>query len=180
MSTTLKQRPLKQDTALFQVRRAVFPEMKQIAEFVRSSADWYREILDPADMDEHDVSDDWAVRNYKKRDFYLGLEGETAVGTISLQYFGDTAYLGYIYLDVEHVGKGFGRKLMQFAEEKCRAKGLKQMALIAHPDATWACRAYEKFGFCIAESSKEGVLAWKNGILEEYYEEGFQLFLYDL
>ena len=68
--------------------------------------EWYRPILNPEDMDEHDVDDKWAVRNYKLRDFYLGVEGDTPVGTISLQYFGGYAYLGYIYLDVQHVGKG--------------------------------------------------------------------------
>lgn len=163
----------------FLIRRAVFPEMKMIAEFVRSSAEWYRPILNPEDMDEHDVDEAWAVRNYKLRDFYLGVEGDTPVGTISLQYFGDYAYLGYIYLDVQHVGKGYGQKLMKFAEKVARSKGCKGMSLIAHPKATWACRAYLKYGFKVAQSDKEKVLSWNDGVLKSYYEEGFHLFLFD-
>lgn len=166
-------------TDTFSVRRAYFPEMKLIANFVRSSAHWYREILDPADMDEHDVDDQWATRNYKLRDFYLGLDGDTPVGTISLQYFKDVAYLGYIYLDVNQVGKGYGRKLMKFAESVARQKGMKAMALIAHPEATWACKAYLKYGFEVTEATKEGVLSWNGGVLAPYYEEGFQLYEFD-
>lgn len=168
-----------QKIGTLEIRRAVFPEMSQIAEFVRSSAEWYRPILDPQDMEEHDVDEEWAVRNYKLRDFYLGVADGVPVGTISLQYFGDYAYLGYIYLDVAHVGKGYGQKLMKFAEGVARKKGMKGMCLIAHPKATWACKAYLKYGFDILETERDQVLAWNDGFLNDYYEEGFHLFLYD-
>jgi GNAT superfamily N-acetyltransferase len=155
-------------------------DMDLVAGFVRSSADWYRDIVDTRDMAEHDVDDDWAETNFRRRDFYLGHADDTAVGTISLQYFGDYAYLGYIYLDVRHVGKGYGHTLMRFAEETSRRRGMKGMALIAHPRAQWAKKAYLKFGFEIAERKKNEVLAWNGGALQPYYEQGFELYLYRL
>lgn len=172
---TITERPL------LKIRAAMRDDMGTIADFVRSSAEWYRPIVDEKDMAEHEVDAAWADENFKKRDFYVGFteEGE-AVGTISLQYFGDYAYLGYIYLDVKHVGKGFGQTLMSFAEKTARAAGMCGMALIAHPEAKWASKAYLKYGFEIVETDKDAVLDWNDGVLRHYYEEDFELYLYDL
>lgn len=172
--------PTLSETTTFDVVPARREDMSRIADFVRSSAEWYRPLVDEKDMAEHDVDDSWAEENYKKRDFYIGKVDGTPIGTISLQSFGDYAYLGYIYLDVDHVGNGYGQQLMNFAESIVRRKGLRGMALIAHPDATWAKRAYLKYGFRVAASDKQDVLAWQDGVLRSYYEEGFELYLYDL
>lgn len=154
-------------------------DMARVADFVRSSADWYRPFVDEKDMSEHEVDESWAEENFRKREFYIGKAGGEAIGTISLQTFGSYAYLGYIYLDVDHVGNGYGRQLMEFAESVARDRGLRGMALIAHPEATWAKRAYLKYGFRIAATAKEEVLQWQGGTLRDYYEEGFELYLYD-
>lgn len=153
-------------------------DMSLIAEFVRSSAHWYEPIVDEKDMAEHAVDEKWAEVNFARRDFYLGHAKGTPVGTISMQYFGDYAYLGYIYLHVDHVGKGYGGSLMRFAESVARDRGMRGMCLIAHPEATWARRAYLKFGFEVAASSRSDVLRWQDGALRPYYEEGFELYLY--
>lgn len=162
-----------------QIRRARREDMPMVADFVRSSADWYRPICDEADMSEHDVDEAWADKNYRLREFHLGYEGDEAVGTISIQDFGDWAYLGYIYLDVAHVGKGYGRSLIRFAERTCRERGFRGLVLIAHPEAEWARKAYLKYGFEITATSKEDVLAWEDEALRDYYEEGFELYQYE-
>ena len=166
----------KQDDSSLSIRRARWEDMKKVAGFIRSSADWYREFVDEKDMAEHEVGEDWMTKNYFRREFYVGYEGKDAVGTISMQVLRDHAYLGYIYLDVEHVGKGFGHQLMEYAKERARWRGLKGMVLIAHPQAKWATKAYEKFGFKRIAADKEEVLAWQDGALKEYYEEGFELY----
>lgn len=162
----------------FSIRPARRDQMGMIADFVRSSADWYRDIVDEKDMEEHEVGDDWMDKNFQRRYFYIGYAGEEPVGTISMQYFDRFAYLGYIYLDVAHVGKGYGRKLMDFAEMIARARRMDGMALIAHPEAVWAQKAYLKYGFSIEARDKEEVISWQDGALETYYEEGFELYLY--
>lgn len=166
-------------TTGLKIRPAHFGDMERIADFVRSSADWYREIVSEDDMSEHDVDDKWAVTNFARRLFYIGSVDGEDIGTISLQYFGDYAYLGYIYLDVKHVGKGYGRELMDFAAEKARAEGMKGLTLIAHPEATWAKKAYLKYGFEIVETKKDRVIEWQDGALEPYYEEGFELYIHE-
>lgn len=153
-------------------------DMTLVAGFVRSSAEWYRPIVDEKDMGEHAVDEAWAEENFTRRDFYIGSADGEPVGTISLQYFGSWAYLGYIYLDVAHVGRGFGGKLIRFAEQKAREAGMQGLSLIGHPKATWAKRAYLKYGFEIAASKKNDVLGWQGGVLKPYYEEDFELYLY--
>lgn len=132
----------------FTIQRANFEDMKKIARFINSSAEWYRPIVDPKDMSEHCVDQKWMKKNYEMRDFYIGTdEQKNDVGTISMQYFGKQTYLGYIYLDASHVGKGHGKRLMDFAKFMSEKKGQDSMILIAHPDAKWAIKAYEKYGF---------------------------------
>ena len=78
------------------------------------------------------------------------------------------------------MGKGFGQTLMSFAEKTARDAGMCGMALIAHPEAKWASKAYLKYGFEIAETDKDAVIEWNDGVLRHYYEEDFELYLYDL
>lgn len=162
------------------IRPANREDMDTIAKFIRSSASWYEEFVDEKDLSEHYVDDKWKEENYKKRDFYIGKTEDDAVGTISLQHFGDITYLGYIYLHTDHVGRGYGHKLMEHAKELCEKRNQEAMVLIAHPEAKWATKAYEKFGFTRKMTDKKSILNWKDGLLEEYYEEGFHLYHYDL
>lgn len=178
MLTTEQSPKAKSSKSTLSIRPARREDMKLIADFVRSSSEWYRKIVDEKDMAEHDVDEKWAEVNFKRRDFYVGYAGNEPVGTISLQYFGDVAYLGYIYLDVSQVGRGFGHQLMRFAASTARKAGMNGMCLIAHPEATWAKKAYLKFGFSIIEKDRERVLEWKDGVLKPYYEEGFELYTY--
>lgn len=159
---------------------ACYDDMSLVADFVRSSADWYREIVDEKDMAEHLVDEEWAEINFRRRDFYLGKVGDEPVGTISLQYFGDFAYIGYVYLDIQHVGKGYGLDLLGFAESVARDRGMRGLSLICHPKAVWAKRAYIKYGFERIASAKKDVLSWQGGVLRPHYEEEFELYLYPL
>lgn len=162
------------------IKKAKFYDMPKIANFIRSSAHWYKKFISPEDISEHEVDVEWMKKNYEKRDFYIGYDEGEAIGTISHQTIDDHAYLGYIYLDVNKVGKGYGNQLIDFAKSLSKKYSLKGMVLIAHPEATWATKAYKKYGFeCLAEKKKD-VLAWKNGALKPYYEEGFQLYRYSL
>lgn len=158
------------------IRPARREDMPMIAGFVRSSAEWYEPFLDEKDLAEHFVDESWEEENYERRDFYVGYAGEEAVGTISLQYFGRHAYLGYIYLDASQTGRGYGQTLIKFAEKLARKMGMVDMILIAHPQATWAKRAYLKYGFEIIEKDRERILAWEGGVMKPYYEEGFELY----
>lgn len=164
-----------------QLRRAQPTDMPIIAEIIRSSAQWYRPFVHEKDMTEHDVDKKWEIENYKKREFWVGKDSvDKTVGTVSLQYFQETAYLGYVYLHSEQTGRGYGKILLDHAKEQAIKNGMKEMILIAHPKADWATKAYRRYGFNILLKNRDDVLSWKNGLLRPYYEEGFYLFHYDL
>jgi len=173
MATELKNREITLD-----IEPADWDDMELVAEFIRSTADWYEPFLDEKDLSEHYVDEEWKKVNFERRDFYIGRAEGIPVGSVSLQYFGDYAYVGYVYLDSDYVGHGFGRQLLSFAADKAKAQGMKGVALIAHPEAQWATKAYTKFGFQRVASNKEDVLKWNDGILKDYYEEGFELYIY--
>lgn len=158
-----------------QLEPATLEDMDHVAELVRSSAAWYEPFVAADDMTEHDVDDAWAKKNHELRDFYvLRKEGEV-IGAVSVQDAGDYAYLGYVYLHADHTGQGLGTGLLRFAVQESNTRGKSGMVLLAHPKATWAMRAYERFGFeVIAETQKE-VLAWNDGYMKPYYEKGFFL-----
>lgn len=163
-----------------EIKRASMIDMPKVANIIRSSAEWYEPFVDEKDLDQHYVDEKWQRENYQKREFYLGQKDSEPLGTISMQFFGETTYLGYIYLNTKHVGKGIGRKLIDFARKKSKQREQKEMVLIAHPEAKWATRAYKKYGFECKFKEKDKILAWKNGLLKPYYEEGFHLYHYSL
>lgn len=157
------------------VRREEMPVVQSI---IRSSAKWYERFVEKQDMHQHLVNDAWAEQNFARREFFLGYRGNKPFGTLSFQTLRNgVGYLGYVYLDVKMVGNGLGKRLLNFALERARRKNLSHLALIAHPRAEWAVKAYEKFGFRRIASSKAEVLAWNGGAMKPYYEEGFELYL---
>lgn len=112
------------------IKRAQKQDMPKIAKFIRSSADWYEPFLDKKDLKEHYVDESWIEENYKKRHFYIGVNNQDEeVGTISMQYFDDVTYLGYIYLDTAHVGKGHGRSLIDHAKAVSEAQLKNEMVV---------------------------------------------------
>lgn len=158
------------------IKKANWDDMNHVAKIIKSSADWYKSFVHEKDMAEHDVDEGWKKKNFLKRNFFLCYKNGNPIGTVSTQEIDNYTYLGYVYLDTKHVGKGYGHKLMTFAKNWSKSLNKKGMILIAHPKANWAVKAYEKFGFrCIAETKKD-VLTWKKGSLLPYYEEGFQLY----
>jgi len=153
-------------------------EMVIAANILRSSADWYRPFLNEKDMSQHDVDESWGEREFTRRRFYLGRDEGVPVGIVSTQPVGDMVYVGYIYVYDHQTGRGFGPQLLNHVRDIAWRGGKRGLVLIAHPKATWATRAYVRFGFeCIA-TTREQVLGWRGGWLKPYYEEGFELYQY--
>ena len=165
---------------MLKIEKAEKKDMPKVAKLINSSYDMYEEFVDPKDLDQHHIDKAWIDKNFEKRNFFIARTDEESVGTITTQYFGKVAYLGYIYLDVEHMGKGYGKKLIDHARKICADKGIESMVLIAHPEAKWATRAYEKYGFERLYTEKEDILKFHGGFMKPYYEEGFHLYRYSI
>lgn len=162
-----------------EIDRADWGDMDAVQQIIRSSASWYEDIVSDEDLAEHYVDGKWARDNFHRREFFVGKLDDEVAGTITLQEVGDDhIYLGYVYLHTDHVGNGYGGVLLDFARDEARRRGRNSLVLIAHPEAEWACRAYEKYGFRLVAENKEDVLSWEGGWLAPFYEEGFQLYQY--
>jgi GNAT superfamily N-acetyltransferase len=155
--------------------------MTDVVDIISSSAKWYEGFVDPKDMTEHHVDAEWARENFTKRDFYVARVDDQIVGTITLQEVNDAyIHLEYEYQQTEHVGQGYGGMKLDWAAKEARRRGKKALVLIAHPEADWAIRAYEKFGFKRVFTDKKDILNWCDGWMKPYYEEGFHFYQYDV
>jgi len=173
--------PTKAPAPALEIEPATHHDKPAVVDIIRSSASWYEPFVEPDDMGEHLVDRKWADENFERREFFIARSEGDEVGALSIQEVGDDwLYLGYVYVHTDHVGKRFGGRLLRFAKAEARRRGRKGLVLIAHPEAKWACRAYRKFGFDLIAEAREDVLTWEGGFLESYYEEGFQLYCYEL
>ncbi|MFV5694995.1 GNAT family N-acetyltransferase [Flavobacterium sp. LB3P122] len=57
------------------------------------------------------------------------------------------AYLGFMYTDVIHRGKGVNSKIMEALKDWCRSKDISEIRLDVYNDNSPAIKAYEKVGF---------------------------------
>ncbi len=159
--------------ALRPSRRADLPA---VVEIVSSTAAWYAPFVEPEDLaSQHDVDLAWAEENYAKREFWSATVDGEVIGVLTLQDAGDWLYLGYVYVHRDWVGRRIGRTLLDHAQQLAEARDKQGMVLIAHPEATWAVKAYEKYGFERVATSDTAVCAWNDGWLVPYHEAGFHL-----
>ncbi len=126
------------------------------------------------------MGDDWFAANLARRDMAVLELGREVVGVLTTEDTGTDLYLGYVYLHTDWVGHGLGRVLLDHARRAARRAGRTGLVLLCHPDATWAVRAYEKYGFTCIARAREAVRSWNQGWLGDRYEEGFALFRYAL
>jgi ribosomal protein S18 acetylase RimI-like enzyme len=158
------------------LRPTIASDLPAVVAILRSTTDWYRPFVEPADLEsQHNVDLAWAVENFERREFWSAVVGDEVVGLITLQDAGSCLYLGYVYVHRDHVGKRIGRRLLDHAAAEVERRDKDGMVLIAHPEAAWAVKAYEKFGFeCVAKDD-DTVCEWNDGWLEPYHEQGFHL-----
>lgn len=57
------------------------------------------------------------------------------------------AYLGFMYTDPKHRGKGVNAKIIEELKEWCRTRKITELRLDVYNDNPSAIRAYEKVGF---------------------------------
>lgn len=63
------------------------------------------------------------------------------------QLFERHAYLGFMFVEPNHRGKGINQTIVAALSEWCASKGITEMRLEVYDDNTAAIRAYEKAGF---------------------------------
>ena len=99
----------------------------------------------------------------------IEFEGEIVgfIGTIQISH--DVIYLLALYLMREHQSKGIGNSVLNHKISSYEADNQKEVVLLAHQEATWACNFYEKNGFKLISNEEDVIKAYSNRILEKHY-----------
>lgn len=90
-------------------------------------------------------------QNPKKRVYLIALNQEEqvigGVGIAEFDGFDNCAELQKLYLDDSVKGRGYGKSLMQLAENWARSAGYQNLYLETHTNLVTAIKLYEKLGF---------------------------------
>lgn len=83
---------------------------------------------------------------------FIAMVDDALVGVIGMisnhnLHDGFSMYLEHVIVDEAHRGKGYGGKLLAFAEARAREEGCQLLELDADYDAESAMGMYEKIGF---------------------------------
>ena len=156
---------------MFSTYRVSLDLMKEVQECINSNTEMYNGIVDPKDLSEHHVDDQWAKRNFQIREFYLARDQGQYVGTASYQKLGNFAYIGYFYIKHQYLRKGYGQQLMQFMELRTMQDNIQDLRLFCNPGATWAVAFYKKQCFSILSSKKQQILTMDHKVMQPFYEE---------
>lgn len=94
------------------------------------------------------------MKTYPDYHVYVATIDGTIVGTFALLIMDNLAHLGApsgvvedVVVSAKRQGQGVGKQLMQFAMERCRARGCYKMALSSHIKREAAHRFYDSLGF---------------------------------
>jgi len=159
---------------VFEIIRATRDMMVHVRDIINSNYILYASIVDARDLGEHSVTDAWADKNFKIREFYLLREdgrGEY-VGAGSFQVLGDFAYVGYLYVRFGCQRRGLGQVLVSFLGQRAMEAGIRDLRLFVNEKASWARDFYARMGFTLYLSRKEDILGLDGGIMTPFYEEG--------
>ncbi len=125
----------------------------RIAQIIRSNLEkFHLNIRGTAYFDpELDHLSDYYNSNPDKRAYFIAFDTKkNIIGGVGIAEFNgidDCAELQKLYLDDSAKGKGYGKELMQIAEDWARSVGYKNLYLETHTNLSAALKLYEKMGF---------------------------------
>ncbi len=125
----------------------------EIARIIRSNLEkFHLNLPGTAYFDsELDYLSNYYNSNPDKRAYFIAMDTEGrivgGVGIAELDGIGACAELQKLYLDDSVKGKGYGKELMQIAENWARSAEYKYLYLETHTNLSAALKLYERMGF---------------------------------
>jgi len=137
------------------IRNATIEDLSTLLEFEQGVIDAERPMdadLRLDDMHYYDIKELIEAPHIKMAVAQIGEQlvgcGYAKIETAkSWHNFDKHAYLGFMYTDPAHRGKGINPALVDDLKEWCRAQGVYNLALEVYHNNPAAIRAYEKVGF---------------------------------
>jgi GNAT superfamily N-acetyltransferase len=125
------------------VRRAAAADVAAIEALVtRAYEPWIERIgIRPLPMEQ-----DYAERIAAADAFVLEDEGEIA-GLLILEADGDRLTVDNVAIEPSRQGKGLGRRLLAYAEERARERGVPELRIYTHQKMTENIELYTRLGY---------------------------------
>jgi ribosomal protein S18 acetylase RimI-like enzyme len=76
-----------------------------------------------------------------------GRDGDTLVASVMVGHDGHRGWVYYVAIDPAHRGKGYGREIMNAAEDWLRQRGIEKLMLLVRSDNTKVQAFYESLGY---------------------------------
>jgi hypothetical protein len=77
----------------------------------------------------------------------VGRDGGALVATAMVGHDGHRGWVYYVAVDPDHRQRGYGRAIMQAAEDWLRARGIAKLQLMVRPDNSRVQAFYESIGY---------------------------------
>ena len=77
----------------------------------------------------------------------IGRDGDAIVATAMVGHDGHRGWIYYVAVDPARQGKGYGRAIMNAAEDWLRATGIEKLQLLVRPGNTQVKAFYESLGY---------------------------------
>jgi ribosomal protein S18 acetylase RimI-like enzyme len=123
------------------VRRATPPDLPAVRAVVSAA---YARYLDRMDRPPAPMLADYAAEVESGR---LWVAGEPIAGLIELIETGDSLHVANVAVHPSAQGTGLGRRLMEFAEEQARQRGLTRLDLFTNEVMTENQAIYARLGY---------------------------------
>ena len=91
----------------------------------------------------------------------IGRDGDAIVATAMVGHEGHRGWVYYVAVDPTRQGKGYGRAIMNAAEEWLRATGIEKLQLLVRPGNTQVKAFYESLGY--GEQQRVIFAKWLDG-----------------
>ncbi|HLG82240.1 MAG TPA: GNAT family acetyltransferase [Bradyrhizobium sp.] len=91
----------------------------------------------------------------------IGRDGETIVATALVGHDGHRGWVYYVAVDPTRQKKGFGRVIMEAAEDWLRQTGIEKVQLLVRPENTAVRAFYESIGY--GEQPRVMFAKWLDG-----------------
>jgi len=126
------------------IKKAVFADVHDIKKIMHAAYSTYEQVLDGIMLPPMIADYEEEIRNYPT--WVLDLNGQL-IGALTMYFDENDAHLSNVAVDPRYKGQGYGKVLINFAENIAREKGYLHLSLVTHVKLSKNIDFYNKLGY---------------------------------